>query len=91
MKTCLEHDPRFTEREDPQSFVVDEWAGFFVALAMLPVGWKSLVFAFFLFRVFDMTKPPPIRQLERLPGAFGIMIDDIAAGIFAGALGLLIV
>jgi phosphatidylglycerophosphatase A len=54
---------------------------------MIPVShvsWKSLAIGFLLFRVLDMTKPPPIRWLERLPGGWGIVLDDVAAGV-AGA------
>jgi phosphatidylglycerophosphatase A len=71
--------------KDPQVIVIDEVAGMLVT--MIPVShvsWKSLAIGFLLFRVLDMTKPPPIRWLERLPGGWGIVLDDVAAGV-AGA------
>lgn len=71
------------EVSDPQQIVIDEVAGYFVAIAGLGNGILTLLYAFVLFRILDMTKPPPIRQCERLPGAWGIMADDIAAGLVA--------
>jgi len=71
-------------KKDDQRIVIDEIAGFQVA--MLPVaitGWH-LCFAFVLFRIFDIWKPFPIRNLQQLPGGWGVVIDDIAAGIYAG-------
>ena len=47
----------------------------------MPLSWKSLLAGFILFRVFDTTKPPPVRQLERIPYGAGIVLDDVAAGI----------
>jgi phosphatidylglycerophosphatase A len=69
--------------KDPQSVVIDEVAGQFIALLAVPVSWKSLLAGFILFRGFDIVKPPPIRALERLPEGLGIVIDDVAAGIYA--------
>jgi phosphatidylglycerophosphatase A len=68
--------------EDPSHVVIDEVAGQAIALAQAPVfGWKYAVASFILFRAFDILKPPPVRQLERLPGGWGIMMDDVAAGV----------
>lgn len=69
--------------KDPQFVVIDEVAGQLITLIAVPVAWKSLLAGFILFRGFDMVKPPPIRKLERLPEGFGIVIDDVAAGIYA--------
>jgi phosphatidylglycerophosphatase A len=70
--------------EDPSHVVIDEVAGQAIALIGAPgFGWKYSFAAFILFRVFDIVKPPPVRQLERLPGGWGIMMDDVAAGVFA--------
>jgi len=69
--------------KDPQFVVIDEVAGQLVALAGVPLGWKSFLISFVLFRVFDILKPPPVRQLERLPEGTGIMLDDLGAGIYA--------
>lgn len=75
---------------DPGRIVVDEVCGQLVALAFLPPDWTAVAAAFVLFRVFDIIKPWPIRKLERLPGGWGIMADDIGAGLAAAALGRLV-
>ena len=70
-------------RKDPSQIVVDEIAGYFVAVAFLPAGWVTLAAAFALFRLFDITKPPPCRWAEGLPGGLGIVADDLIAGLYA--------
>ncbi len=77
-------------REDPGHVVIDEVAGQLIALIGIPADWPHALLALVLFRLFDIAKPPPIRQLERLPAGTGIMLDDLAAGFFALALGHLI-
>ncbi|MGA8151058.1 MAG: phosphatidylglycerophosphatase A [Terriglobales bacterium] len=72
--------------KDPQFVVIDEVAGQLIAMIAVPVSWKSVLLGFILFRGFDIVKPPPVRQLERLPDGFGIVIDDVAAGLFALAI-----
>ena len=74
---------RATGIEDPQFVVIDEVGGQLIALIGAPLGWKSLLAGFILFRVFDILKPPPVRQLERIPEGAGIVLDDVAAGICA--------
>jgi phosphatidylglycerophosphatase A len=69
--------------KDPQFVVIDEVAGQLVALIAVPFAWKSFLAAFILFRVFDIVKPPPVRQLEALPDGTGIVLDDVAAGLYA--------
>src|SRR5437773_566283 len=69
--------------KDPQVVVIDEVAGQWITLLFAPVTWKSAAVGFILFRGFDIVKPPPIRQLERLPEGTGIVADDVAAGIYA--------
>jgi phosphatidylglycerophosphatase A len=69
--------------KDPQIVVVDEVAGQLLALVAVPVSWKSLLLGFILFRGFDIVKPPPVRQLEQLPEGLGIVMDDVAAGLYA--------
>ena len=71
---------------DPGPVVIDEIAGQLLSLLFIPISLQSMVVAFLLFRVFDIWKPPPARRLEGLPGASGIMADDLAAGIYANAL-----
>src|SRR6266566_2143915 len=72
--------------KDPQFVVIDEVAGQWIALLFAPRTWKTLLAGFILFRVFDIVKPPPVRQLERLPEGTGIVVDDVAAGVYALAL-----
>jgi phosphatidylglycerophosphatase A len=70
---------------DPSWFVMDEAAGMALALACGPgLGLGAIVGAFGLFRILDVFKPPPIRQIENLKGGVGITFDDVAAGIGAG-------
>jgi phosphatidylglycerophosphatase A len=74
---------RATGQKDPQSVVIDEVAGQWITLLFAPVSWKTLLAGFILFRAFDILKPPPVRQLERLPEGTGIVIDDVGAGLYA--------
>jgi len=74
---------RATGLKDPQFVVIDEVAGQLIALILVPISWKSLLLGFILFRAFDITKPPPVRWLERLPEGMGIVIDDVGAGLYA--------
>ena len=69
--------------KDPQFVVIDEVAGQLIALIAVPLAWKTFLAGFILFRAFDIVKPPPVRQLEKLPEGSGIVLDDVAAGIFA--------
>lgn len=73
-----------TGNHDPQQVVVDEVAGVWLTLwGATAYNWKSAILALLLFRLFDIWKPPPARQLEKLPGGFGIVADDLAAGVWA--------
>ena len=73
---------RATGIKDPQFVVIDEVAGQLITMIAVPVSWKTALAGFILFRGFDIVKPPPVRQLERLPEGFGIVIDDVAAGLY---------
>lgn len=77
-------------REDPGFVVVDEVAGQWIALLGCPHDWAHALVALVLFRLLDITKPPPARQLERLPGGWGIVFDDVAAGLYALAIAALV-
>jgi phosphatidylglycerophosphatase A len=69
------------KQKDPGCIVIDEIAGMCVALVGIPLSWVTGLAGFFMFRVFDILKPPPVRQLDRhLSGGWGIVMDDIAAG-----------
>jgi phosphatidylglycerophosphatase A len=74
---------RASASKDPQFVVIDEVAGQLIALIAVPVAWKTFLAGFILFRAFDIVKPPPVRQLEKLSEGAGIVLDDVAAGIFA--------
>ena len=72
--------------KDPQIVVIDEVVGQWITLAgAARLNWTSWILAFLLFRAFDIWKPPPVRQLERIKGGAGIVLDDAMAGIY-GAL-----
>lgn len=68
---------------DPGRIVVDEMLGMLIALGGHVLTVQTIIEAFILFRVFDILKPYPVRNLERLPGAYGIIADDILAGAYA--------
>ena len=74
---------RASGQKDPQSVVIDEVAGQWITLLFAPFSWKTLLAGFILFRAFDILKPPPVRQLERLPEGTGIVMDDVFAGFYA--------
>jgi phosphatidylglycerophosphatase A len=77
-------------RKDPPDIVVDEAIGQWVTLAgATAYNWRSWLAAFLLFRFFDIVKPPPVRQMEALPGGLGIVADDVVAGLL-GALVLFV-
>ena len=68
---------------DPSSAVIDEVLGMGVAMFAVPKQWTFVVMALVLFRIFDIWKPYPIRKIENLPGGWGIMTDDLVAGLYA--------
>ena len=74
---------RESNREDPGHIVIDEVAGQLIALIGVATDWPHAILSLLLFRLFDILKPPPVRQLERLPTGTGIMLDDVAAGLLA--------
>jgi phosphatidylglycerophosphatase A len=70
--------------KDPQIVVVDEVVGQWITLAgAARLDWAHWIAALVLFRAFDIWKPPPVRQLEHLPGGTGIVLDDVMAGVYA--------
>jgi len=81
---------RVFKAKDPGAFVLDEVVGYLITVAIFvsavgPLGPTGYAVAFALFRVFDILKVQPAKRLEAIPGAIGIMLDDVAAGIWAGA------
>jgi phosphatidylglycerophosphatase A len=77
-------------REDPGFVVIDEVAGQLFALTLMRPDWPHALIALILFRLFDIWKPWPIRKLEALPNGTGIMLDDVAAGLLALLIGLIL-
>lgn len=73
-----------THTHDHPGMCIDEFAGFFVTMINAPLGFFWVLLGFLLFRFFDIVKPWPIRFLdEKVPGGFGMVLDDIVAGIFS--------
>lgn len=72
---------------DHGAIVWDEFVGFWITMTLIPFSWLNLILGFLLFRMFDIVKPWPIKLLDKhVHGGFGIMIDDVLAGIFAWAI-----
>lgn len=69
---------------DHSGIVWDEIVGYFITMIAIPLDWRWMLMGFVLFRVFDIAKPWPIRWVDKhLKGGFGIMFDDVLAGIYA--------
>ncbi len=82
--------PSDSDVQDPREIVVDEVIGTLVVFIGLPLCWCTAILGVLMFRIFDIFKPCGIAYAERCPGAWGIMLDDIAAGLLsAGVLWLL--
>jgi phosphatidylglycerophosphatase A len=71
---------------DPGPVVIDEVIGMLITLALHPVNVAGAVVGFFIFRVLDVVKPWPARRLELLPGGFGVVLDDVMAGVYGNLL-----
>jgi phosphatidylglycerophosphatase A len=69
--------------KDDRRIVIDEIMGYFMTMMWLPRTVRYVVIGFFLFRFFDIFKPPPIRRLERVRGGYGVVLDDVVAGLYA--------
>jgi len=76
---------------DARRIVIDEWEGMFIALLFVPYSVTNYVIAFFAFRFFDVVKIPPARQSEKLPGGWGVTMDDVVAGVQANIVTRLII
>ena len=68
--------------KDPRYVVIDEFVGFFVTVSLFPQSVLVGIVGFVVFRILDITKPPPARQVEALPGGWGIVGDDVIVGIY---------
>jgi phosphatidylglycerophosphatase A len=71
---------------DPRPVVIDEVIGMLITLALHPVNVTGAIVGFFIFRVLDVVKPWPARRLELLPGGFGVVLDDVMAGVYGNLL-----
>ena len=101
---CSEAGEAHYRRHDVGNIVIDEFAGFFVTMFLVPSNVRTLALAFVLFRIFDIVKVPPARQIDKgWPGGWGVVMDDVVSGVYAnivmqiamrlapGALGLAVV
>ncbi|MBI5603304.1 MAG: phosphatidylglycerophosphatase A [Deltaproteobacteria bacterium] len=71
-------------RKDPSQVVIDEIVGYLTAMAGMPFSWTMAVSGFFIFRIMDILKPFPIRKIDQgLPGGWGIVLDDVLAGVYS--------
>lgn len=78
------HSAKLLNTHDHPGIVWDEFAGFFITMIGFAASWPNIVIGFILFRLFDILKPWPIKWIDqKVSGGFGIMLDDILAGIFA--------
>ncbi|HPD56576.1 MAG TPA: phosphatidylglycerophosphatase A [Smithellaceae bacterium] len=78
-------------KKDDQRIVIDEIAGFLLAMLPVAINFLNLLLAFVLFRAFDILKPFPLRDFQKFPGGWGVVADDIGAGIYTAAVLLLLV
>ena len=74
---------KYFKKKDPRPCVIDEVAGQMISLILVPVSIFPYIAGFFLFRFFDIIKPYPVKKAEKISGGFGIMLDDIIAGLYA--------
>ena len=74
------------QKKDDQRIVIDEIIGLQITMLPVAINALNLCAAFVLFRIFDIWKPFPVRNLQEIPGGWGVVIDDVAAGIYAGAI-----
>ncbi len=71
------------KKKDPSHVVIDEVCGYLFTMILIPFTWVNVILGFFLFRALDITKPYPIRKVEKLKDGYGIVLDDVLAGIYA--------
>jgi phosphatidylglycerophosphatase A len=80
-KAMFQHEPH--REPDPSIVVIDEVIGQWIAFFLLPLNLVTVAVAFVLFRAFDILKPPPASSVENIPHGWGIMLDDVIAGVYA--------
>jgi len=82
--TICQHAGSYFGEADDGRIVIDELAGYLVAVTFLPFTWGTALLAFFWFRLFDIVKPPPIGHIDRnFKNGFGVTFDDVLAGVYA--------
>lgn len=74
---------KYYQTKDPQCVVIDEVAGYFLTVLLFEPSLETAVLAFLFFRLFDITKPPPIHFFEKFPAGWGILLDDLMASVYA--------
>jgi len=72
--------------KDSPTIVIDEIAGFLVAMFLVPFTWWTVVAGFVLFRLIDIVKPWPLKRLQDIPGGMGVMLDDLGAGVYTNVI-----
>ncbi|MBI4838346.1 MAG: phosphatidylglycerophosphatase A [Nitrospirae bacterium] len=78
------HNAEKSLGKDNTHIIIDEFCGYLVSVLFIPQNTEYLLAAFFLFRFFDILKPPPVRRFEiTIPGGLGVMLDDVMAGVYA--------
>jgi len=77
------HAEEILGKKDASPIVIDEIAGYLVSMFLVPQGWLFVIAGFFLFRLFDIIKPYPLMRIQDLHGGWGVMLDDIGAGIYS--------
>jgi phosphatidylglycerophosphatase A len=73
-------------QKDSPSIVIDEIAGFLVAMFLVPFTWWTVAAGFVLFRAFDIVKPWPLKRIQDIPGGAGVMLDDLGAGVYTNVI-----
>lgn len=76
----------YYQTKDPQKVVIDEVAGYFLTVMLFQPSWEVMLLGFIAFRLFDGTKPYPISKLEKFPHGFGVLADDLLAGVYSALL-----
>ena len=80
------HGEEIWEEHDSSRIVIDEVAGFLVTMSAVPASWQGVLVGFLMFRIFDILKPQPARWFDRsLKNGYGVVLDDVAAGVYACA------
>jgi len=83
---AAERAGRYWGATDASAIVIDEVVGFLVTVSLVPFSWHAAALGFALFRVFDIAKPWPVSRFDRWKSAWGVMLDDVAAGLYAMAI-----